>query len=255
MDVNRAIVRGIPDSYDRCIQAPGAGPIDVALARTQHQRYVAFLEGCGLDVTVLDPDDQHPDCCFVEDTAVVAAGLAAMCRSGAPSRRGETAVVAEALSRYCKASPVSSPGTIDGGDVMRLGSRFYVGLTERTNAAGIDQLRAIFAPEGFEVTAVENLQVLHLKSACTPLGDDTVLACAADIDAGIFDGLRVVDVPADERYAANCLFVNGAVLVAEGYDETRRRIDAAGYETTVIDVSEFRKGWGSLTCLSILFQG
>ena len=208
MEVKQAIVRGVPDTYDGCIRAPGAGPIDTGLARAQHARYAAFLEGRGLDLTLLEGDPEYPDCCFVEDTAVVAAGAALLCRSGAPSRRGETAAVGEVLARTCEVTTVTAPGTIDGGDVMRLGKRFYVGRTERTNADGIDQLSAVFVPLGFEVIPVEDLEVLHLKSACTPLGDDAVLACPSDMDTGVFDGVRVVEVPADERYAANCLFVN-----------------------------------------------
>ena len=251
--VTQALVRGIPDTYDRCIQPPGAGAVDVVLARAQHEQYRIFLEGRGLEVTRLDADDRYPDCCFVEDTAVVAGGVAVICRSGAPSRRGETDAVASVLAGRLAAVPITEPGTIDGGDVLRLGSRVYVGRTQRTNDAGIRQLRDALSPTGFETIAVDNLRVLHLKSACTPLGDDTVLACSSDVDTDVFAGARVVEVPADERYAANCLFVNGVVLVAEGYVETRTRIEAAGFETHAIEVSEFRKGWGSLTCLSILF--
>jgi len=250
--VTQALVRGIPDTYDRCIQLPGAGAIDVALARTQHDQYREFLGGQGLEVTRLDADERYPDCCFVEDTAVVAGGVAAICRSGAVSRRGETDAVAGVLAGRLAVVPIVDPGTIDGGDVLRLGNRVYVGRTERTNEAGIIQLRDALLPAGFETIAVDNLRVLHLKSACTPLGDDTVLACPADVDTSVFAGARVVEVPSDERYAANCLFVNGVVLVAEGYAETRKRIEAAGFETRAIEVSEFRKGWGSLTCLSIL---
>lgn len=249
----KALVRDIPDAYDRCIQPPGAAPIDVGLARRQHRDYVEFLAGCGLEVVRLEADERYPDCCFVEDTAVVAGGVAVMCRSGAVSRRGEGDPVAAVLSRHFEIHSIRPPGTIDGGDVLRLGNRLWVGRTERTNGAGIEQLGSLLAAVGVEVSAVEGLGVLHLKSACTPLDDDTVLACPDDVDTSLFSGARIVEVPPAERYAANCLSVGGEVLVADGYEETRRRIEAAGYATRSIDVSEFRKGWGSLTCLSILF--
>lgn len=248
-----ALVRDVASSYDRCIRAPGADVIDVGRARAQHHRYVELLARRGLEVIRLEADARFPDSCFVEDTAVVARGIAALCRSGAVSRRGEEEAVATVLSGRFDIHRIREPGTVDGGDVLRLGNRAWAGHTARTNREGIEQLAAILGPAGVEVVPVEGLGVLHLKSACTPLGDDAVLACPADIDTSLFAGAAIVEVPEEERYAANCLCVGDAVLIADGFPETRRRLEAAGYETLAIDVSEFRKGQGSLTCLSILF--
>jgi dimethylargininase len=254
----RAIVRGVADTLDGCIRPPGSvDPIDIPLARRQHAAYVEALSRLGLEVHSIAADDRYPDCCFVEDPAVIAGDAALVCRSAAPARRGEEVEVERALARFMRTERMAAPATMDGGDVMRVGKTLYVGLTERTNPEAALQLETIAGPAGFRVTTLRVRGVLHLKSACTPLDEDTVLVDPSKVDARAFAGCEVVEVPREEGYAANCLSVNGTVLVSEGGFARTRDLVAAwgahrGFEVVGLEMSEFRKAGGSLTCLSLL---
>jgi dimethylargininase len=246
-----AIVRGVADSFDRCIRPHGAQPIDVALAREQHAAYCAVLEQLGLELVRLDADDRFPDCCFVEDTAVVAGGTVIVCEMGAHSRRGEEEAVAAALAgrRLARMEP---PATMDGGDVIFTGDKLYVGLTDRSNEHAVRSVSDILGPAGVEVTGVPVTGVLHLKSACTTIAPGVMLVSEQFAETGAFSKYERLIVPREESYAANCLSVNGAVVVSGGFPRTRAIIEERGFPTVALDMSEFRKGGGSLTCLSIL---
>lgn len=257
----QAIVRGVAGTLDRCLRPPGSvDPIDVPLARRQHAAYVEALSGLGLDMHRIDADDRYPDCCFVEDPAVIVGDVALVCRSAAPARRGEEVEVERALERFeClkRTERMTAPATMDGGDVMRVGQTLYVGLTERTNAEAARQLETIAGSEGLHIATLRVRGVLHLKSACTPLDEESVLVDPTKVDAGAFAGCEVVEVPPEEGYAANCLSVNGTVLVsAGGFARTRDLIVAwgahRGFDVVELGMSEFRKAGGSLTCLSLL---
>jgi dimethylargininase len=239
-------------TYDRCIRPHGgASVIDVARAREQHEAYCAALEDLGFDLVRLEADDRYPDCCFVEDTAIVVDSVAVFCEMGAPSRRGEQPAVSAALEGYDNVR-LESPATMDGGDVLRDGNTLFVGLTERTNQAAVDQLGSALTPHKIAVEPVAVSDVLHLKSACTRLGPGLFLVSESFARTGVFAGYDRVVVPDEESYAANCLAANGAAIISEGFPVTKSQIENRGILTRPLDMSEFRKGGGSLTCLSIL---
>lgn len=251
----RALMRAVPATFPDALAASAPDvPIDVALARAQHAAYRAALEAAGVAVTVLAADDACPDCCFVEDAAVVAGGVALVTRPGAASRRAETEAVAAALAPAHEVVRMSAPATLEGGDCMRIGSTIYVGRSARTNAAGIAELAAVFAPRGFDVVAVELPPgVLHLKCVCAPLGDGRVLLARDTIPAATFRA-DVVWVPASEAYAANAVAVGGHVLAAAEYPWTHEILARAGFQVHPVPTSEVRKADGSLTCQSIVFS-
>jgi dimethylargininase len=249
-----AVVREVPGTYGSCIRPPGAAdPIDVDLADIQHRAYCDVLMGLGLEMKRIDADERYPDCCFVEDTAIIAGHLAIITRIGADSRVGEEAAVREQLKEHMEVRELESPARMDGGDVLVIGSRVYIGMGGRTNEDAMEQVRDILKPAGCEVIPVSVAGVLHLKSACTFLGDGHVLMVSGFPGRALFEAYRIVEVPGEEAYAANCLSVRGRVLISAGYPRTADLIEAVGFETIELEMSEFRKGQGSLTCLSKIF--
>jgi dimethylargininase len=248
-----AIVRNVADSFDSCIKPNDESIIDIELAGVQHNAYRRILQELGLELLTLAADERHPDCCFVEDTAIVAGDRAVILHMGASSRVGEEAEVRKIIARYKKVRDLKSPATMDGGDVMAVGKKLFVGLSQRTTPEAASRLEELMAPEGYEVIAVPLKGILHLKSACSYLGDGCVLVSRGYFDDNIFSAYKQIIVHPDEAYSANCLAVNGTIVVSKGFPHTRSKIESAGFETIELDMSEFRKGGGSLTCLSILF--
>lgn len=230
-------------------------PIDLALARTQHRVYREALARLGCEVVELPADEAHPDAVFVEDVAVVVDEVAVMTRPGAPSRRGEGGAIAMALTPYRTLRAIEAPGTLDGGDVLRIGRRVFVGESARSNADGIAQLRAILAPHGYTVQGVPIRGCLHLKFAVTALAEDTVLLQPAWIDRDAFAGWRIVEVDPAEEHAANVLRIGGRVISPACFPRTHERIRAAGVEVVAVDVSELQKAEGAVTCCSLVFRG
>ena len=248
-----AVVRGVPDTYPMGQRPPdSADEIDVPLARRQHEAYCRALERAGLSLIFIPPELRFPDCCFVEDTSVIAGDIAIITVMGAPSRQGEEVAVREVLKNHMAVRDISAPATIDGGDVLVLEDSIFVGLGARTNRAAVEQVRELAGP-GFRVTPVALEGVLHLKSACTYVGQGHLLVRAGHFDPGIFSGYNLIDVPEEEAYAANCLPLGRNVLVSAGYPRTKQAIEAAGFEAVEMETSEFRKVQGSLTCLSKIF--
>ena len=250
-----AITRGPARSLAHCeLTFIERATIDAAGAAAQHQHYCARLEALGVEVVRLAADEAQPDCCFVEDTAVVLDELAIVTALGTASRRGETAVIAAELAKHrSEIAHIVAPATLEGGDVLVVGRRLFVGRTTRTNEAGIAALR-------YHVVAVRVPGCLHLKSAVTALDDDTLLAHRAFIDAAdlanaqAVGGCRVIDVDADEPGAANVLRVGGEIWGHAGYPRTLERIARAGYRVVAVDISELVKAEAALTCLSLLFR-
>jgi dimethylargininase len=247
-----ALTRTVPASFANALAAVSPDPpIDVGLARTQHAAYRAALAACGARVTVIDADEACPDCCFVEDTAVVAGGIALITRPGAQSRRAETPPVARELARHVDLAWMEEPATLDGGDCMRVGRTIYVGRSARTNEAGIARLAEVFA--AYRVVAVDMpSHVLHLKCVCSPLGDDRVLLAEGSLAPELFAPNAIVWVPAQETYAANAVAIAGRVVIADGHPRTRDALEDAGFAVHAVPHSEVRKADGSLTCQSIL---
>jgi dimethylargininase len=229
-------------------------PIDVELARTQHNNYEACLTALGCRVVRLQPEPDLPDAVFVEDTAIVLDELAIITRPGADSRRAETASIAHALQAYRPLHLIQAPSTLDGGDVLRVGRAIYVGLSNRSNQAAIDQMRAVLEPLGYTVQGVPVSACLHLKSAVTQVAANTLLVNPAWVDTAIFSYLHLIEVNPTEAYAANALLVGETVIYPTAYPLTRRRLEAHGIVVQTVDVSELLKAEGAVTCCSLIFS-
>ena len=254
MRFTRAIVRPPGPSLVRGLTTAGLGRPDLRKALAQHAAYLRALEECGLEVTVLDPDDDYPDSTFVEDTAVLTTECAIIMRPGAASRRGEIASMEQTIRGfYDDVARIQAPGTADGGDVMMVGRHFYIGLSERTNSDGAHQIIRVLESHGMSGSTIPLQDLLHLKSAVAYLEDGNLVVTGDLLGLSDFSGFSVIPVDEDERYAANCLWLNGTVLVASGYPKTRQAIEAHGYKTMALDVSEYMKLDGGLSCLSLRF--
>lgn len=225
-------------------------------ALVQHAAYVEALKGCGVNVTLLPPDEEYPDSCFVEDAAVLAEKCAIVTNPGAPTRKGEIIAMEPVLESFYDSSVIehiSAPGTLEGGDVMRIGDCFYVGLSARTNREGIRQFAAILKKYGYDCKEVPLQKVLHLKTGVNYLADNVMLVSGEFIDKPEFSAFTKIVVPEDESYAANCIYVNGTVLVPEGFPKVEKAVRDAGFPVVTVDTSEFRKIDGGLSCLSLRF--
>ena len=250
----RAIVRRpSPALRDCALTFLERQPINFANAEAQHRAYVAALRQLGVEVLELDAEDQLPDSVFVEDTAIVLDELAVITRPGIATRQPETASIDAALRRFRPLVTIEEPGTIEGGDVLRIGRTLFVGQTARTNAEGTRQLAEAIADHGYDVVSVVPNGCLHLKSAVTYAGRETVLLNPDWIDVDLFARWQCIPVPPEEPSAANVLLVNDTVHVAASAPATRRKLTALGFETAVLDTSEFEKAEAALTCLSLLF--
>ena len=250
----RALVRPPSPALSRCaLTFLERQPIDFERAVAQHAAYVDALRQSGLEVFALAPDPDLPDACFVEDTAIVVDECAVVTRPGIDSRRGEVESVAAALERFRPTVRIRDPGTIEGGDVLRVGRTFFVGQTRRTNAEGTRQFAAAIGVHEYEVVPVTPAGCLHLKSAVTYIGDETVLVNPEWLDVGIFSRWQCVPVAPEEPYGANALLTNGIVHVTASAPLTRRKLEALGFATVPLDTSEFEKAEAALTCLSVIF--
>jgi dimethylargininase len=253
--VDVAVTRGVPRSLARCeLTFLEREPIDVERAMAQHADYAALLRELGLEVIEIPADSAFPDCCFVEDVAVVLDGLAVLMRPGAPSRRGEIPPVEDLLARFRPLARVEAPATLEGGDVLALGSTLFVGSSPRSNAAGRERLRELAEPHGYRVVEVPVTGCLHLKSAITALEEDRVLANTAWLEMTAFRGLDVIPVVPEEPGAANVLRVNGTIVAHPGFPRTLERLADLGYHVRRLNVSEFLKAEAALTCKSLLFR-
>lgn len=229
-------------------------PIDVARATAQHHEYRQALEALGCRVLSLPADAGFPDSVFVEDTAIVLDELAVLTRPGAASRRGEVGSIADALRGHRPLLAIEAPGTLDGGDVLRLGRTVYVGESARSNAVGIAQLRGLLARHGYVVHGVPTHGCLHLKSAVTQLADDAVLLQPAWVERERFAAFRVIEVDPAEPHAANVVRIGDALLMPASFPRTRQRLLDAGFRVSTVDVSELQKAEGAVTCCSLVFR-
>jgi dimethylargininase len=226
--------------------------VDAERARIQHAGYVAALGALGLEIEWLEPLPQHADGVFVEDTALVLAEVAVITRPGVESRRAETASVAASLAAHRPLARIVAPGTLEGGDIVVIGKRVYVGASARSNTAGIRQLEITLAPFGYRVAGVAMRDCLHLKSAATFIAPDTLLTNPAWVDPKVFDARAVIEVDSSEAFAANTLSVGGVTLLSAAFPRTAERLRRAGVVTRVLDVSELQKAEAALTCMSLI---
>jgi dimethylargininase len=255
MDVMIAFTRPVPQSIANCeLTHVERQPIDVAGAIRQHCEYEQVLRSLGCDVRQLPGLPQHPDSVFVEDTAVVVDECAVITRPGAASRRAEVDGVADALRPLRHLSHIEAPGTLDGGDVLRVGKRVHVGASTRSNEDGARQLADALAPHGYSATRVPIRGCLHLKTAVSALPHGALILDPRCVDAGAFDAARVIHVHPDEPEAANVLVVGDVVIVPASAPRTREMLESAGFQTTAVDASELAKAEGGLTCCSLLLR-
>jgi dimethylargininase len=250
-----AITRAVSPAIVHCeLTFVTRQPIDLAKAEAQHRAYQQLLEKCGARVISLSAEPALPDSMFVEDPAIVLPELAVILPLGTEARRAEAASIARALSKFRKLAYVELPGTVEGGDILRIGQRIFAGLSSRTNAEGIRQLAAILAPYGYEVLDVNVTGCLHLKSAVTYLGRNTLLANRAWFDTKPFSAFAWIDVAPRESHAANALAIHDSVIFPASFPRTRARIEQAGFHVDPLDISELQKAESGLTCSSLLFD-
>jgi len=245
-------MRLVPDAFTRSVTSVPVSPIlDPQAARRQHTAYCTALEQGGFTIVTVPPDESHPDGAFVEDAAVVIGGRALATRPGHPSRRGEVGPVAAALADLMPVEHMEAPATLDGGDVLQVGRTVFVGLSARTTQAGIDSLARFSGPDR-RVVAVPVSGVLHLKSAVTALNGETLLLESGYVDPAVFEGMRIINTPPEEPHGANVVRLpNGRILAAAGLPRSAEAVAAAGFEVTTVDIAEFARADGGLTCLSI----
>jgi dimethylargininase len=249
----RAVCRKPGTSVHEGLTTANLGRPDFGLMLEQHAAYVRALESLGVEVTVLEADEHYPDSCFVEDVAVVTPACIVMTRSGAPSRRGEGASIEPLLASYGDVVRIEAPGCVDGGDIVVADDRVLIGLSERTNEEGADQLAAILSAQGMSSCSVPVTGALHLKTDINYLGDGRLIVTADYATRDELAEFTHLVVPDGEDYAANCLRHGDCVLMPAGFPGTRELLERAGFSLIELGMSEFQKMDGGLTCLSLRF--
>ena len=251
-----ALTRDVSPSITECaLSYLDREVIDVELARRQHEAYRDCLRVLGVEILSLSPEPDLPDAVFVEDTTVVVDEMAVMTRPLLPARQAEVASVAATLERFRPVRWVEMAATLEGGDVLRIGRSVYVGLSARSNGAGIEQLASYLEPCGYRVQPVSFKGCLHLKSACTFIGHGTVLANPAWVDTTQFDGCEVVEVDPSEPCAGNALLIGDTVILPASFPKTQELLTQRGFRVNGVDVSELQKAEAGVTCCSILLEG
>ena len=249
-----AIVRKPAKTFQEGITYSNLGKPDYNKAVIQHSNYIEALKECGLKIILLDADDRFPDSTFVEDTAVVNKNLAIITNLGVSSRRGEELEIKTVLEKfYDDIEFIKTPGTLEGGDILKIDNQYYIGLSKRTNKEGAKQLTKILERYGYSCLTVQLVNVLHLKTGVAYIGDNNLIVTGEFISNPIFNEFNIIKVDKDESYAVNCIRVNNYILIAKGFKKLTNSISNLGYKVFEIDMSEFRKMDGGLSCLSIRF--
>lgn len=254
MPIQRAIVRTpCPEMVNGLTTARLGKPI-YTRALEQHARYIDTLEKLSVTVEVLPPDLNFPDSTFVEDTALLTPEAAVITRPGAPSRRGEIKTMEKVLANYFQQIYfIEEPGTLDAGDILQVESHFYIGISRRTNLSGVEQLIEILHNLGYSASTIALQNLLHLKSGVAYLGNNYLVVADELIHRSEFIDFHQIKIASDESYAANCLAVNGSILMAAGFPKTFQALQKLNYPIIELDMSEFRKIDGGLSCLSLRF--
>ncbi|MCP5063048.1 MAG: N(G),N(G)-dimethylarginine dimethylaminohydrolase [Ignavibacteriae bacterium] len=250
----KAIVRTPSESMTKGLTTANLGLPNYELALEQHKNYIDALTKCGLQVTVLAADENYPDATFVEDTALLTSKCAIISNPGAETRKGETVEMKHVLkSYYSTIEEIGEPGTVEPGDIMMVGDHFYIGLSERTNEDGAAQMITLLNKHGYSGSVILLKEMLHLKTGVAYLENNNLLAYGEFLDEEELNNFNIIEIDEDESYAANCIWVNNHVVVPKGFPKTRDKIVNAGYSIIEVDVSEFRKLDGGLSCLSLRF--
>lgn len=254
---SHVIVRRPPKSMENAYSScPELGRPNYENAIKQHDAYIEALKQCDVDVTILPALEQYTNSVFVEDPALITRKGAIICNPGMAIRNGERIEIEPAIHRFFPSDQIARielPGTLEGGDVMMVGDHFYVGRSSRTNEEGIRQLTEILEGWGLECTEVPLEFVLHLKTGVNYLEDGNMLVSGEFVTKPDFEQYNRIEIPEDEAYAANCIWVNGTVIVPEGYPTVLKAVQDLGYQTIVCDTSEYRKLGGGLSCMSLRF--
>jgi len=249
-----AIVRIVSKNFQYGLTSSKLGKPDYNKALIQHSNYIEALRKCRLKVLTLETDDRFPDSTFVEDTAVVNEDLAIIANLGETSRKGEEIEIREVLDKfYENVESIEKPGSLDGGDVLRVEDQYFIGISKRTNKVGALQLKEILKKYGFSCSLVKLKEVIHLKTGLAYIGDNNLIVSGEFIDNPLFQDYNIIKVDEDESYAANCIRVNNYVLIADGYEKLINSISSLGYKVLKLDITEFRKMDGGLSCLSLRF--
>ncbi|MBV1908762.1 MAG: N(G),N(G)-dimethylarginine dimethylaminohydrolase [Kangiellaceae bacterium] len=251
---SKAIVRTPCKAMINGLTSANLGKPDYLIAIKQHKDYIQALEECGLEVTCLESDEAFPDSTFVEDVALMTPHCAIITNPGADTRTKEIESIKPIIeSFYSKIEEISAPGNVEAGDIMMVGSHFYIGLSARTNQQGAEQMIEILEKHHMTGSIVTLTEVLHLKTGLGYLEDGNLLACGEFLTKPEFQKYQVLAVDSDEAYAANSVWINGMVLTPKGFPKTKILIESMGYKVREVDVSEFQKIDGGLSCLSLRF--
>ncbi len=251
---SKAIVRTPCKNIINGLTSSDLGLPDYNLALIQHQEYVEALRKCGLEVKVLDADEDFPDSTFVEDIALLTPQCAIITNPGASSRKGETADIKNVLTKYfSNIETVNNPGTVEAGDIMMVGNHFFIGLSRRTNINGAEQLINILKRYGMTGSVVTLDKVLHLKSGVAYLENNNLAATGEFLSKQEFQKFNLLKIDDDESYAANCVWINDHILLPKGFPKAKETIEKVYHNTIEVNVSEFQKLDGGLSCLSLRF--
>ena len=250
----KAIIRKPCKNLVKGLTTAKLGIPDYNKAVYQHDLYVNALMKCGLEVFELPADENYPDSTFVEDVALLTPQCAIITNPGAASRRGEVEIIKDTISEfYTSIERIENPGTLEAGDVMMVGDHYYIGLSERTNEEGAKQLISILNKFGMSGSTIELELVLHLKTGLAYLENNNLVACGEFIRNPELEKFNLIEIPDEESYAANCIWVNGKVLLPKGFPQSSAKITESGYETIELEMTEFQKLDGGLSCLSLRF--
>lgn len=248
-----AITRDISPRFNECeITHIDRSPIDVGVAQSQHHAYVQALKELGCAVLELPAEADLPDSVFVEDTAVVLPEAALLTRPGADSRKPETESIARALAPYREILRIEPPAAVDGGDVLALGKKIYVGMSTRSNNEAVFQMNKLLNRFGYETQAVELRDCLHLKTAVTRVDDETLLINRNWVDIENFEGHKLIDIDPSEPFAANCLPINDSIIFPKAFPKTTTKLESCGYKIKPVAVDELAKAEGAVTCCSLI---
>lgn len=251
---HKVIVKQPSESYFKGLTTANLGLPSTVETKRQHESYRKAMELCGVELINLPADEDYPDSVFVEDTAVVTNKFAVVSRPGAPTRTAEAKLMEPTLKKYFEhIHSIEAPGTLEGGDILQIDNTFFIGISKRTNAEGAKQLKRIVEEYGHHVILVPHTQFFHLKTGITYIGDNTVLAAGEFIGHKAFKDFACIPVPPEEEYACNAVQMNGKVLFPKGYPKTKQALIHSGFDLIEIEMSEFKKQDGGLTCLSLRF--
>ncbi|PCJ49722.1 MAG: N(G),N(G)-dimethylarginine dimethylaminohydrolase [Gammaproteobacteria bacterium] len=251
---SKAIVKTPCRAMTNGITTADLGIPQFEVALEQHLDYIQALKDCGLEVLILDADENYPDSTFVEDVALLTPHCAILTNPGASTRRNETLSMLPILKQfYASVDLITAPGTVEAGDIMMVESHYYIGLSQRTNHQGAEQLISILEKNNMTGSIVTLEEVLHLKTGLGYLEGNNLLACGEFLTKPEFQKFNLMSVNEKESYAANSVWINGTVLVPFGFPKTKYLIEGKGYKVRTVDVSEFQKLDGGLSCLSLRF--